>query len=231
MYNPKASGVCAGRGFVSSPPGCMSRHVPMPPQARSRATPVSSTATPSPSVRRASGSRASMPRFRPDLPAQMVRVVAVRERGNGSARRHDRQPARELRAARPRQVRAHAGCMLRRRPRHQCADGSAGLRLGLRQILLGLREGGGGGRSRRPRHLAGRGGAGLGVPRQPLGHGQHAAPEGCAIKGNVTRNGRIYHMPWSPWYAQIKMEPDKGKRWFCSEAEAVAAGWRPVLAH
>jgi endonuclease YncB( thermonuclease family) len=54
------------------------------------------------------------------------------------------------------------------------------------------------------------------------------APAGCAIKGNVTRNGRIYHMPWSPWYAQIRMEPDKGKRWFCSEAEALAAGWRPV---
>jgi endonuclease YncB( thermonuclease family) len=57
------------------------------------------------------------------------------------------------------------------------------------------------------------------------------APQGCAIKGNVTRNGRIYHMPWSPWYALIKMEPEKGKRWFCSEAEAVAAGWRPVQAH
>jgi endonuclease YncB( thermonuclease family) len=58
-----------------------------------------------------------------------------------------------------------------------------------------------------------------------------AAPAGCAIKGNVTRNGRIYHMPWSPWYAQIKVEPDKGERWFCSEAEALAAGWRPVQAH
>jgi endonuclease YncB( thermonuclease family) len=57
------------------------------------------------------------------------------------------------------------------------------------------------------------------------------APQGCAIKGNVTRNGRIYHMPWSPWYAQIRMEPDKGKRWFCTEAEALAAGWRPVAAH
>jgi endonuclease YncB( thermonuclease family) len=54
------------------------------------------------------------------------------------------------------------------------------------------------------------------------------APSGCAIKGNVTKNGRIYHMPWSPWYDQIKIEPDKGKRWFCSEAEAMAAGWRPV---
>jgi endonuclease YncB( thermonuclease family) len=57
------------------------------------------------------------------------------------------------------------------------------------------------------------------------------APEGCAIKGNVTKHGKIYHMPWSPWYGQIKMEPDKGKRWFCSEAEALAAGWRPVQTH
>jgi endonuclease YncB( thermonuclease family) len=57
------------------------------------------------------------------------------------------------------------------------------------------------------------------------------APNGCAIKGNITSHGRIYHMPWSPWYAQIKMESDKGKRWFCSEAEAIAAGWRPVQAH
>jgi endonuclease YncB( thermonuclease family) len=57
---------------------------------------------------------------------------------------------------------------------------------------------------------------------------EQAAPAGCAIKGNVTKHGRIYHMPWSPWYAQIKMDPSKGKRWFCSEAEAVAAGWRPA---
>ena len=54
------------------------------------------------------------------------------------------------------------------------------------------------------------------------------APLGCAIKGNVTHNGKIYHMPWSPWYAQIKVDPEKGRRWFCSEAEALAAGWRPV---
>ncbi|MDX2204094.1 MAG: thermonuclease family protein [Hyphomicrobiaceae bacterium] len=57
------------------------------------------------------------------------------------------------------------------------------------------------------------------------------APSGCAIKGNVTRNGRIYHMPWSPWYGRIQMDLDKGKRWFCTEAEALAAGWRPVEAH
>jgi len=57
-----------------------------------------------------------------------------------------------------------------------------------------------------------------------------AAPAGCTIKGNVTHNGKIYHLPSSPWYAQIRMAPDKGKRWFCTEAEAVAAGWRPVAA-
>ena len=59
---------------------------------------------------------------------------------------------------------------------------------------------------------------------------QPEASAGCTIKGNVTRNGRIYHMPSSPWYAQIRMAPDKGKRWFCTEAEAIAAGWRPVAA-
>ena len=61
------------------------------------------------------------------------------------------------------------------------------------------------------------------------------APNGCTIKGNVTNAGRIYHMPWSPWYEKVRMDQDgrgglgKGKRWFCSETEALAAGWRPVL--
>lgn len=53
-----------------------------------------------------------------------------------------------------------------------------------------------------------------------------ASPQGCPIKGNVTAHGRIYHLPWSPWYGRIKMDGSKGKRWFCSEAEAMAAGWR-----
>ncbi len=52
------------------------------------------------------------------------------------------------------------------------------------------------------------------------------APKGCPIKGNVTANGRIYHLPWSPWYGRIRMDGAKGKRWFCSEDEAIAAGWR-----
>lgn len=57
-----------------------------------------------------------------------------------------------------------------------------------------------------------------------------SAPQGCAIKGNVSHSGRIYHMPWSPWYGKVVMRSEKGTRWFCSEAEAQAAGWRPANA-
>lgn len=48
----------------------------------------------------------------------------------------------------------------------------------------------------------------------------------CAIKGNVNANGeRIYHLPGSRNYARVAMNgPDE--RWFCSEPEARAAGWR-----
>ncbi len=57
---------------------------------------------------------------------------------------------------------------------------------------------------------------------------QHHAPDGCAIKGNITRAGHIYHMPWSPWYDKVTIEEARGERWFCSEAEALSAGWRPA---
>lgn len=57
-----------------------------------------------------------------------------------------------------------------------------------------------------------------------------SAPKGCAIKGNVSSKGHIYHMPWSPWYDRVTIEPSRGEHWFCSENEAKAAGWRPALA-
>ena len=51
------------------------------------------------------------------------------------------------------------------------------------------------------------------------------SPE-CAIKGNVNRKGeRIYHLPGSHSYASVNMA-NPAKRWFCSEEEAEAAGWR-----
>ena len=48
----------------------------------------------------------------------------------------------------------------------------------------------------------------------------------CVIKGNISSSGKIYHTPESPWYSRTKINTQKGERWFCSEAEAEAAGWR-----
>ncbi|MGR3376971.1 thermonuclease family protein [Salipiger abyssi] len=53
------------------------------------------------------------------------------------------------------------------------------------------------------------------------------APQGCVIKGNISRDGkRIYHMPGQTYYEATRINPARGERWFCSEAEARAAGWR-----
>ena len=48
----------------------------------------------------------------------------------------------------------------------------------------------------------------------------------CRSKGNVSGNGRIYHMPGDAFYEATRISPSRGERWFCSEAEARAAGWR-----
>jgi len=49
---------------------------------------------------------------------------------------------------------------------------------------------------------------------------------GCLIKGNISANGRIYHVPGQHYYDRTTITPSKGERWFCTEAEAKAAGWR-----
>ncbi|WP_425335984.1 thermonuclease family protein [Sphingomonas kaistensis] len=50
----------------------------------------------------------------------------------------------------------------------------------------------------------------------------------CLVKGNVSSKGaRIYHRPGSRDYLAVRIDPGNGERWFCSEAQAAAAGWRP----
>jgi len=51
----------------------------------------------------------------------------------------------------------------------------------------------------------------------------------CPIKGNISANGHIYHMPDQHYYARTGVRPDKGEKWFCSEIEAIRAGWRRAL--
>lgn len=49
----------------------------------------------------------------------------------------------------------------------------------------------------------------------------------CIIKGNISDRGeRIYHMPGGEFYERTRISPAKDERWFCSEADARAAGWR-----
>lgn len=52
-------------------------------------------------------------------------------------------------------------------------------------------------------------------------------PGNCVIKGNINSRGeRIYHTPSSRWYSRTHIDTSRGERWFCSEEEARAAGWR-----
>ncbi len=48
----------------------------------------------------------------------------------------------------------------------------------------------------------------------------------CAIKGNISSGGRIYHVPGGAAYEKTQIDVAAGERWFCSEADAQAAGWR-----
>jgi len=49
----------------------------------------------------------------------------------------------------------------------------------------------------------------------------------CVIKGNIgADNIKIYHLPECSYYKQTVVDESKGEKWFCSEAEAIAAGWR-----
>jgi hypothetical protein len=55
---------------------------------------------------------------------------------------------------------------------------------------------------------------------------QGLAANSCQIKGNINRSGdRIYHLPGGRYYDRTKINEANGERWFCSEDEAVKAGW------
>ena len=52
----------------------------------------------------------------------------------------------------------------------------------------------------------------------------------CTIKGNISTSGeKIYHLPGCGSYAKTQIDESHGERWFCTESEAQAAGWRKAL--
>src|SRR5262249_19206926 len=52
------------------------------------------------------------------------------------------------------------------------------------------------------------------------------SPDGCPIKGQVSGAGRFYVLPWSPDYERARVQSGRGERWFCSEQEALSAGFK-----
>jgi endonuclease YncB( thermonuclease family) len=64
------------------------------------------------------------------------------------------------------------------------------------------------------------------VPRESRA-GSARQTESCRIKGNINDTGeRIYHRPGQQHYEDTQISTARGERWFCSETEARAAGWR-----
>lgn len=58
-----------------------------------------------------------------------------------------------------------------------------------------------------------------------------AAVADCQIKGNIdlVDGTRAYYLPGQDRYGAIRIHPADGERWFCSEEQAVAAGWHKAL--
>lgn len=68
-------------------------------------------------------------------------------------------------------------------------------------------------------------------PTQPTPpSGQEATPppsEECSIKGNISSSGeKIYHVEGCSSYNVTKIDEARGEKYFCTENEAVEAGWR-----
>lgn len=58
------------------------------------------------------------------------------------------------------------------------------------------------------------------------GSGRAPPDPACSIKGNVSENGRIFHLPGGAFYDRTAVDKAAGERWFCTPGEALAAGWR-----
>ena len=51
---------------------------------------------------------------------------------------------------------------------------------------------------------------------------------GCNIKGNISieTGNKVYHVPGAEDYDSTVIDSTHGERWFCTESEAIANGWR-----
>jgi len=66
------------------------------------------------------------------------------------------------------------------------------------------------------------------APAPQSGACEYSTTGVAVIKGNISRSGgeKIYHVPGQENYEDTVIDEQTGERWFCTESEAVAAGWR-----
>ena len=67
------------------------------------------------------------------------------------------------------------------------------------------------------------------TPVSGIRNAADAKAQNCLIKGNVSKRNndeKIYHCPGWRDYEKTQVNPEEGDRWFCSEKEAIAAGFR-----
>lgn len=55
----------------------------------------------------------------------------------------------------------------------------------------------------------------------------YSGTDEALIKGNISSEGeKIYHVPGGEFYDATQINESAGERWFCTESDAVSAGWR-----
>ncbi|MDD5041968.1 MAG: S-layer homology domain-containing protein [Candidatus Peribacteraceae bacterium] len=65
------------------------------------------------------------------------------------------------------------------------------------------------------------------VPEPSSEPDEEEPSDSCEIKGNISgKKEKIYHVPGCKSYNATQIDESAGERWFCSEQEAVDAGWR-----
>lgn len=66
-----------------------------------------------------------------------------------------------------------------------------------------------------------------GIYGRPCTQWENTDNPDCPIKGNVNRDAKTYFRPGCGQYDQTGVELYQGDRWFCTEKEALSAGFKP----
>lgn len=69
------------------------------------------------------------------------------------------------------------------------------------------------------------------TPIPVAGECEYSGSDEPVIKGNISQSTgeKIYHVPGQEFYDRTVIDETSGERWFCTEAEALDAGWRKAL--